>query len=178
MTSLTHNSWVCLHRLATIFWLLAMSFGVHAQWSTTTLDSTVNSPVDHGARVINDNGASLHIYQNADQQLVSEFKLGQGLVRLDPVTCPTLQIDQTEPEDFNNSQHQCVVNGDSALFRLTQIIEGQVDSKTFLELMNGSQLVIRYRLQSAGYGQQTFSLKGSKQVLKATLAQGTVVLGD
>jgi hypothetical protein len=39
-------------------------------------------------------------------------------------------------------------------------------------------LVIRYRLQGAGYGQQKFSLKGSKQVLKATLTQGTVVLGD
>jgi len=178
MTTLILNPRVCLHRLAAILGLMAMSSGVHAQWSTTSVDNTVNSPVDHGARVINDNGASLQIYQNSDQQLVSEFKLGQGLVNLDPVTCPTLQIDQVEPEDFNNHQHQCVINGDSAVFTLTQISEGQVDSKTFLELMNGSQLVIRYRLQGAGYGQQKFSLKGSKQVLKSTLTQGTVVLGD
>jgi hypothetical protein len=178
MTSIALNPRVCLRRLAAFAWLLAMSFCVQAQWSTTTLDNTVNSPVDLGARVINENGASLQIYQNSDLQLVSEFKLGQGLVRLDPITCPTLQIDRVEPEDFNNSQHQCVVNGDSALFKLTQISEGQVDSKTFLELMNGSQLVIRYRLLGAGYGQQKFSLKGSKQILKATLTQGTVVLGD
>ncbi len=178
MITLTLKPRIHLNYSGAILGLLVMSSGVHAQWSTTTMETTVNSPVDYGARVINDNGASLKIYQNSDQQLVSEFKLGPGLLSLDPVTCPTLQVDQIEPENFNNSQHQCVVNGASAVFKLTQISDRQVDSKTFLELMNGSQLIIRYRLLGAGYGQQEFSLKGSKQVLKATLAQGTVVLGD
>ena len=160
-------------RLA-VLWLLAASTCVQAQWSTTSLDSAVNS----SAKVHNDSGAYLQIFLTSGNQLVGEFKLGPGLLSLDPVTCPTLQIDQNLPEDFNLAKHQCAIRGDLARFLLTVIGEHQVDSKTFLELMNGNRLVIRYRLQGAGYGQQEFSLKGSKQVLKATLPHETVVIGD
>ncbi len=156
--------------------LLTVAGTVKAQWSSV---SKSDDGVAHtNALAQNRQGASLRFFHNGDNQIIGEFKLGGGLLRLDTVTCPTLQIDQVPPEDLNLAQYQCDVSGDQARFILTRIQDGNVTSPTFLQLMNGRQLDVRYRLQGAGYGQQSFSLKGSKQVLKSTLPQDTVVEGN
>jgi|GEM_PF-1615249 len=159
-------------------WLITLGSTAAAQWSSVAVTNSADGTVHPGAVAKNDAGASLRIYLAGDDQLTAEFKLGEGLLSLDPVTCPTLQIDQNLPENLNQAQHHCVISGALARFSLTQVQDGQLDSPTFLNLMNGSRLTVRYRLVGAGYGRQSFSLKGSKQVLKAALKHGTTVVGD
>ena len=158
--------------------LLVASPTAEARWTSIDEANAGDDAVVHNAVVNNEQGASLRIYLTRDQRLIGKFTLGKGLLSLDPVTCPTLQIDKVPPEDFNLAEHQCEVTGAQARFIFTRISDGQLESKTFLELMNGRRLMIRYRLQGAGYGQQAFSLKGSKQALKATLTDDIVVIGD
>jgi len=160
--------------------LFMLSTTVHAQWSTVlAVDADTGDSVKHTkAQVIGDRGGQLQIFLSADKQLIAEFTLGKGLLSLDSNTCPTLQVDKTAPENFNEPRHQCEINGALARFILSTDKQGKLVSKTFLELMNGSRLRIRYRLQGTGYGQQEFSLKGSKQSLQATLTKGVEVVKD
>ncbi len=158
--------------------LLVASASAQAQWSSIAETSAGDGAVHQNALVTNERGASLRIFLASDNRLIAKFQLNKGLLSLDPVTCPTLQIDTYLPEDFNLAEFQCEITGAQASITLTQVKEEQLESKTFLELMNGRRLMIRYRLQGAGYGQQAFSLKGSKQALKATLTHGIVVIGD
>ncbi len=158
--------------------LLAISVAAQAQWSSIAETSAGDGAIHQNALVTNKRGASLRIFLASDNRLIAKFQLGEGLLSLDPATCPTLQVDKILPEDFNLAQFQCDVTGAQARFTLTQVKEEQLESKTFLDLMNGRQLMIRYRLQGAGYGRQVFTLKGSKQALKSTLTHGIAVIGD
>ena len=158
--------------------LLAVSTTAQARWTSIDEANAGDDAIVHNAVVNNEHGASLRIYLTRDQRLIGKFTLGKGLLSLDPVTCPTLQIDKETPEDFNLTEHQCEVTGAQARFIFTQVNNWQLESKTFLDLMNGRRLIIRYRLQGAGYGRQAFTLKGSKQALKATLTDDMVVIDD
>ncbi len=138
-----------------------------AQWSA--VPSSANTESGNDALVRSEEGGELRIWLDVDSYLRASFRLEGGLARLDEAGCPTFQIDDTRPEDLSEPAHECSVDGTSAQVVLTQVSEGELDSRTLVRLMNGSRLGVRYRLAHAGYGAITFSLRGSKQALLRAL---------
>jgi hypothetical protein len=147
-----------------------------AQWNTAT-DYTGTSP-RNTATVRNENGAQVDLWLDEDARLRLVFSLPRGLVALAPDLCPTFQVDDRPSEDLSGPEHACSARGGEATLTLAQAREQQVRSATLLELMNGSSLTVRYRLEHAGYGAAEFTLKRSKQALYDVLGEGYEVGAD
>lgn len=146
---------------------------VEAQWSAVPSEGNTESGND--ALVRSEEGGELRIWLDVDSHLRASFRLGTGLARLDEAGCPTFQIDDTQPEDLSEPSHECSIDGATAQVVLARVNEGELDSRTLVRLMNGSRLVVRYRLAHAGYGAITFSLRGSKQSLLEALGDQVAV---
>jgi len=140
-----------------------------AQWTTTEAQDAGGERSVALAR--NGDGAEIRIRLDADSRVLASFRLPPGLMRLDPRGCPTFQIDERTPEDLSRERHACTVDGARAQLVLARAEDGSLDSLTLLELMNGSELTVRYRLAHAGYRAARFSLRGSKQALTTTLGE-------
>jgi len=147
-----------------------------AQWSTVTEHDA--EPSRSVATVLNEGGARLRIWVDDDDRLRAAFRLPHGLVILAPDVCPTFQVDDRPIEDLSTPEHACSTSADEATLTLSQTGDGEVNSATLLELMNGTRLTVRYRLTHAGYSATEFTLKRSKQALSDALGEGLSVQAD
>jgi len=152
---------------------LAAPWPAAAQWTTVTGDGEPPQ-----AAVRNDEGAEVRIRLVDERRVHATYRLPAGLARLDPAGCPTFQIDRRVPENLATEAHECRVSGAGSDAVLAEIVNGRVESPTLLELMNGSELTVRYRLLHAGYGASRFTLRHSKQALSDALGAGVEVAGD
>jgi hypothetical protein len=144
-----------------------------AQWRSVGLDGGRLQ-----AEVRNAEGARIRIWVDDRRFLRATFRLPPGLARLDPAGCPTFQVDDRVAENLATEAHACSVEGVRSEVVLAQVSGTRVESPTLLDLMNGEQLTVRYRLQHAGYGASRFTLRGSKQALSDALGVGVRVAGD
>ena len=147
---------------ATLLGLLASSVAAVAQWSAVESDKAANG---REAMVKSDYDARISIWLDKENILFAQFELASGLIALDEQICPTFQIDLNVINNLTAAEHRCEVSGAQVRFQLTQAQDNTIDSPLLLQFMNGSRVIVRYRLKHAGYGAQTFSLKGSKQAL-------------
>lgn len=145
-----------------------------AQWIAGRIGAD-SGRADATARA--EDGAEIRLWMDDERRLQAAISLAPALVRLDPAGCPTLQIDDRIAEDLSRERHRCAIDGARATLILGQVSEGQLESPTLLGLMNGSSLIVRYRLAHAGYAASRFSLKGSKQALTSVL-EGVTVIGE
>jgi hypothetical protein len=123
-------------------------------------------------------GHGLRVFLDAESRILARFELPAGLRLLDPAGCPTLVVDEFEIQALHVPEGRCRVDDASATIELARVEDGAVDSPLVLQLLNGEELEIRYRLRHAGYDSVRFTLKRSKSVLLATLPGGTVIVGD
>ena len=144
-----------------------------AQWRSVDLDGT-----GLRAEVRNDGGAVVHITLETEGRVIATFRLPQGLVSLDSRSCPTWQIDDNVAEAARDSERACEVDAGSARFPVGRVQDSRVRSPTLLRLMDGRELVVRYRLRHAGYGIARFSLRRSKQALSDVLGESVEVIAD
>ena len=152
--------------------LLSMAMPAQAQWSDIETNISASG---RAALVKSDNDARLSIWLDKENILFAQFDLAPGLLAFDEKICPTFQIDLTQIKNLSSSTHQCSVAEAHVRFQVTQVQNNQIDSPMLLQFMNGSRVTVRYRLKYAGYGAETFSLKGSKQALKDALGDGITV---
>ncbi len=153
--------------------LLLAAPGAWCQW-----DTVVDGEGRNVATVRSGDGAVLRIWLDAERQLRASFDLGDGLAALDAASCPTFQIDDQRAENLGHERYACEVNGVAARVIFGRVEENKIDSSVLLNLMNGSQLEVRYRLSRGGYGGTRFTLRRSKQALNDALGEDVAVAGD
>jgi len=148
-----------------------------AQWQVideTDVATGIQTPV---AEVHNEAGYTLAIYRDRENNVLARFRLNDRLYRLHDNTCPTYQIDTRPIRNGSVSEQGCMLKP-----RMSEYLLGRIDennrlvSRPLYELMNGSRIEYRYRLQAGGYGQTSFSLAGSKRTLLTVLGHNLEVV--
>lgn len=154
---------------------LSLSHAVHAEWQVIneTDAGGVETPI---AEVSNDAGYRLAIYRDGNGTVRARFRLNDGLYRLDDSICPSYQIDERQVRNSSVNNRPCRLEPRLSEYVLGSIENNQVVSRPLYELMNGSQINYRFRLQAGGYDQASFSLAGSKRTLTAVLGVNLEVL--
>lgn len=123
------------------------------------------------ARVDNEDDESLQVHRAGDR-VVLEFtaNVPQGLIRS---SCPTFQIDNRSPQHFFTSGADCQVDGATARYDVSVLVNDRTVSLVLYRLINGSRVYFRYLTPDGSYHQSVFSLSQSKQALLGALG-GTI----
>ena len=128
------------------------------------------------AYVGNASGQDLEISRDPAGTVRGALRLGPGLKSLAPDACPTFQVDEAPAVSLARTASPCVAGAGEALFVLGEIRDDRLRSGLVTQLMNGREVVLRYRLaDGAGYGAARFPLTRSKQALAEALGGGVRV---
>lgn len=155
---------------------LLFSAAAAAQWQVSNKPDAVtgvNTPI---AQVRNTDGYELAIYRDSDDVIHARFMLDNRLTDLDETICPTYQIDTRQARNTSVNRNGCNLQSHSSEYMLGRIETNEVVSQPLYELMNGSHIDFRFRLETGGYQQTRFSLTGSKRVLVSVLGETLEVL--
>lgn len=155
---------------------LLFSAAAAAQWQVINKPDAatgVNTPV---AQVRNTDGYELAIYRDSNDVVHAHFMLDHRLTDLDDRSCPSYQIDTRQTRNTSVNSADCELESHSSQYVLGRIEANEVVSLPLYELMNGSNIDFRFRLESGGYQQTRFSLTGSKRVLVSVLGETLEVL--
>lgn len=162
--------------LLTVLLCLLSPVAAYAQWQViqeTDAISGVETPV---AQIRNNEGYFLAIYRDSNDTIRARFALNDRLTLLDKGSCPTYQIDDRQPRNNSLDSRSCLLQPRVSEYILGTIENDQVVSRPLYELMNGSTINYRFRLEAGGYDQTSFSLMGSKRALIAVLGENLEVL--
>ena len=115
------------------------------------------------AMVGNDSGHSLRLFNGETQNVRGIFTIGDGFDTMDPGVCPTYRVDNREPRRVTFEEGRCRILPKQAEFTLGKT--GQGRNRKLHRIMNGSNIVFRYRLGGGNYRETRFTLRGSKYAL-------------
>lgn len=148
---------------------------VAAQWTVVTETPEGNPSRATLARIRNDAGYTLALYRDGGGAIRARFTLPEGLIRFEDGHCPTLQVDRWAPGNRSVNDAACLASGRWAEFIVGYIRDGAVQSARLLQIMNGNEAVLRFRLAGGDYRETSFSLAGSKRSLSAAIGADVVV---
>lgn len=159
---------------AGIAWLL-LPLAAPAQWAVVNqrLEGTRSETII--ARIRNGTGHTLEFYRDGVGAIRARFTLVPGLTSLDPEHCPTLQVDRWTPMNRSANDAACLATSQWAEYVLGHVEGQEVHSARLLQIMNGSELMFRFRLDGGDYRESQFSLAGSKRSLSAAIGANVVV---
>ncbi len=115
------------------------------------------------AVVENDSGHRLRIFSDDDRNVHGIFEIGEGFDTIDPGVCPTYRVDKREPRRVSVGEGRCQILPKQAAFTLGRTYEGR--NERLRRIMNGSNIVFRYRLGGGNYRETSFTLRGSMYAL-------------
>ncbi|MBI1733205.1 MAG: hypothetical protein HYR49_10640 [Gammaproteobacteria bacterium] len=146
-----------------------------AQWAVVTerLEGTQSEATI--ARIHNSTGHALEFYRDGAGAIRARFSLNAGITTLAKGSCPTLQVDRWSPMNRSVNDAACLATPRWAEYVLGHVTDRQVKSERLLQIMNGSLLTFRFRLDGGDYRDAQFSLAGSKRSLSAALGTDVVV---
>lgn len=113
--------------------------------------------------------------RDEDDEIKLNVSLAPGFIQYAPNSCPTLQIDSRTPVHHNEIGEDCAVETHTVSISLGDIIDNQIISLPLHRLMNGSQLAVRFVTSSGEYREAKFSLRNSKQAIKASIGDDVEV---
>jgi hypothetical protein len=153
----------------------AFSGPVSAQWEIATqrLDGTQADATV--ARNRNGAGFAVEFYRDGVGAVRARFSLAPGLTTMPKNHCPTLQVDRWAPVNRSINDAACVASGRWAEYVLGYVAGGRLKSERLLQIMNGTQLTFRFRLDNGEYRDAPFDLAGSKRSLTAAIGANVVV---
>lgn len=152
-------------RLSTgIFFIgVLLAIPAFAQWRVAQeTPAGANYSIDV-AIIDNDSGHNLRLFNDATQNIRGIFTIRDGFETIDPGVCPTYRVDAREPRRVTFEEDRCRILLKQAEFTLGNM--GQGDNRELRRLMNGSNIVFRYRLSGGNYRETKFTLRGSKYAL-------------
>jgi len=158
--------------------LLFLSLPVKAEWNIVThtdIDSNQQTKVAHSE---NSDDYSLEIYRDGNNAIRARFSMHNNLNRLNEKSCPTHQVDKRNPENTSINEASCIAHRKWAEFVLGYIAGNEVTSTFLHNIMNGSKITFRFKLENSGYTETAFSLIGSKRALIDALGFNLIVLTD
>lgn len=115
------------------------------------------------AVVENDSGHRLRIFSDDARNVHGIFEIGGGFDTIDPGVCPTYRVDKRAPHRVTFGEGRCQILPKQAAFTLGRTYEGRNDR--LRRIMNGSNIVFRYRLGGGNYRETSFTLRGSMYAL-------------
>lgn len=158
-----------------VFLLLGlMSNSATFAWQTrpSVGDTSNNFPV---AFERNARGDTSEVYRSDNDQVFLRVTLAPGFIKFSPNNCPTLQIDARVPVHHNETGPACTLTIDSANILLSTINDNSAISLPLHRLMNGSALAVRFVTSSGEYRESLFTLRNSKQAMKAAIGDAVRV---
>lgn len=141
-----------------------------AQWYTARLAVGAVGAMADVAAVDNESGHRFHVYRSGETQVRGLFSIPEGFERLSPHTCPTWHVD----ERFlaaTAGETGCRAGHWHADFSIAEIEGRRIFSKELDRVMRGRRLVVRYRVEGAGYRETSFNLRGSRRRVQAVLGE-------
>ena len=161
-------------KTATIRFVLGLFFSctlhatpAFAQWRVAQ-EAPVGSNLSIDVAVIeNDSGHELRLFNDAEQNVRAIFTIRSGFDTIDPGVCPTYRVDQREAKRVTFETDGCRVLPRQAEFTLGKV--GQGRNRELHNIMNGSNIVFRYRLGGGYYRETSFTLRGSKYALSTAV---------
>lgn len=134
-----------------------------AQWRVAQeTPSGVDRRIDI-AIVENDSGHSLRLYGDDEQNVRGIFTIRGGFDSIDPKGCPTYRVDERQPQRVAFDKDRCRILAKQAEFTLGKTGFGR--NWQLHRIMNGDNIVFRYRLGGGNYRETVFTLRGSKYAL-------------
>ncbi len=149
---------------------------VLAQWQISNETDNISGAQTAVAEISNDDGYLLAIYRDAQGTVHARFSLNDQLIHLHDSMCPTFQVDDREMHNNSLNGPACQLDPRLSEHDLGAIEDNQLVSKPIYEMMNGTTIHYRFRLQSGSYDKTSFSLAGSKSALKRILGTELEVL--
>ena len=145
--------------------LLAVSPAARCDWTLTSRSDLTRSGEVRVAYSRNDAGYTLEIYRDSDNAVRSRFTLPDGLLAFAGGTCPTYQIDRGTPINRSINAAPCLTNGSWSELVLGYVSDNHIASSSLLAVMNGINIVFRFKLDNGDYRSTQFSLQGSKHAM-------------
>lgn len=117
----------------------------------------------HVALIDNESGHQLRLFNDESQNVRGIFTIRDGFDTIDPGVCPTYRVDEREPRRVTFEDERCRILVKQVEFILEKT--GEVDNRELQRIMNGSNIIFRYRLAGGNYRETRFTLRGSKYAL-------------
>lgn len=173
--TLAHMTFLRIHRAAVAVALLFLPLTAPAQWAVVNqrLEGTQSEAII--ARVRNDAGQTLELYRDGVGAIRARFTLSAGLTSLAQGQCPTLQVDRWAPMNRSANDAACLTTNRWAEYVIGHVVEQKVQSERLVQIMNGTALTFRFRLDGGDYRDAEFSLAGSKRSLSAAVGTNVAV---
>ena len=147
-----------------------------AQWRVGQESPTGSTKRIDVAVVENESGHRLRIFSDDARNVHGIFEIGGGFDTIDPGVCPTYRVDKREPQRVAFGEGRCQILPKQAEFTLGRTYEGR--NERLRRIMNGSNIVFRYRLGRGNYRETSFTLRGSKFALTTAVEDLEVVVDD
>lgn len=158
---------------------LALAGAAHGQWQVEDGPAAGDIEAESvQATATNSGGYRFTVFRDAGGVVRASFRLRPGLDRLDTHVCPTFFVDDSPPRVARFDGETCRAQARAVSFPLGRVEESEIRSDALLNLMNGSRLFVRFRLEGVGYGETEFSLRGSKQTLNRAIGNGVIVVAQ
>ncbi|MEX2525469.1 MAG: hypothetical protein WD750_10970 [Gammaproteobacteria bacterium] len=164
-----------LSRYRTLFaLLLVLSLApgeARSEWTVAELEDIGQGEEAQVAFTDNEEGYSLEIYRDSVNAVRGRFTLAGELLAFAERSCATYQIDRGAPRNRSINNAPCLSTDRWSEYILGYIENRHIASSPLLAIMNGINIVFRFKLENGDYRTTSFSLQGSKRAL-------TTVLGD
>ena len=166
-------------KLTLFLFLLSVSVPIQllaqSQWnvmSHTDTDSGVQTRI---ATIENEEGYKLEIYRDANDVVRSRFSIRNSYDLIAVKQCPTSQVDERVLSNRSINDATCILQPRWAEYVIGYITDDRVLSLPLHNLMNGNVIYYRFLLKNGTYGETSFSLSGSKDILNTALGKNLVV---
>jgi hypothetical protein len=150
-------------------------FAATGQWAIVNqrLEGTQADAVV--ARIRNDAGYTLEFYRDGVSAIRARFSLNPGLATLAKTHCPTFQVDRWSPMNRSANDAACLATPRWAEYVLGYVTDNRIRSERLIQIMEGSLLTFRFRLDGGDYRDAEFNLAGSKRSVTAAVGADVVI---
>lgn len=148
--------------------VLVMAAPASAQWRVgQESPDGVTGRIDV-AVVENESGHRLRLFSDDANNVRGIFEIRGGFDTMDPAACPTYRVDRRRPRRVGFEAGRCQILPKQAEFTLGRVGDGR--NEQLRRIMNGSNIVFRYRLGGGNYRETSFTLRGSLYALTTAIA--------
>ena len=161
--------------LIALFLVAGSPAPVMAQWLTERFTPEEDGAAVNAAAVENADGYRFRVYRSAEEAIRAQFAIPESYDRLSQDTCPSWHVDDRFLAS-SEGESACRIGPWQADFVIAEIDGNRVHSPELDRVMRGNRLVVRYRIEGAGYRETSFGLGGSRRRVQAILGEGIRVI--
>lgn len=167
-----------LQAVVSVLFLLLLPQAARSEWTVSRLADVEQAGETMVAHTQNEAGYTLEIYLDSSKAVRGRLTLPGQLLAFADHACPTYQIDRGAPKNRSSNNAPCLSAGKWSEFIFGYIEDSHIASSSLLAIMNGINIVFRFKLENGDYRSTGFSLQGSKRALTSVLGEDISVRPD